>query len=85
MLYVAWEKVPGPWTLSYGDKSVSCGQNGFLHEFVGVEGGAKEVTLTVQEEESICFVRAFGPSSIGSVYPMRASTVSRTLAFTVPR
>lgn len=65
-LYVVWETAPGSWTLSYGDKSVSCGENGFLHEFVPVEGGAEEVTLTVRKEGSICFVRAFGPGTLPS-------------------
>ena len=36
-LYLVFDKIPGTWTLSDGNQTFSCGQNGFLHEYVDVE------------------------------------------------
>ena len=65
-LYIVWSKVPGSWALGYNGKSETFGQNGYLHEFVALEGGAEEVTLTVEGDESLCFIRAFGPGELPS-------------------
>ena len=59
-LYIVWAKIPGSWTLDYNGKSETYGQNGYLHEFVPVEGCAEEVSITVQNSETVCFIRAFG-------------------------
>lgn len=60
-LYIVWAQIPGSWTLGCNGQSINCGRNGYLHEFVSVEGGAEEVTITVQSPETICYIRAFGP------------------------
>lgn len=60
-LYIVWAQVPGSWTLGCNGQSKTYGQNGYLHEYVPVEDGAEEVTITVQTPETICFIRAFGP------------------------
>ena len=65
-LYIVWAEVPGSWTLGYNGKSETFGQNGYLHEFAALEGGAEEVTLTVEGDETLCFIRAFGPGALPS-------------------
>jgi len=36
-LYLVFDKVPAPWVLSDGTNTFSCGENGFLHEYVDVK------------------------------------------------
>lgn len=33
-VYLEFSSHPGAWTLQYGDKTLSCGGNGFLHEYI---------------------------------------------------
>ncbi|MBR5931299.1 MAG: DUF3827 domain-containing protein [Lachnospiraceae bacterium] len=48
-IYIKWESIPKPWTLTAGDASISAGQNGFLHEYVKVAKGTKSVTIHIPE------------------------------------
>lgn len=63
-LYIVWAEAPGSWTLGYNGKRETFGQNGYLHEFASLEGGAEEVTLTVENRETLCYIRAFGPGTL---------------------
>lgn len=60
-LYIVWAQIPDSWTLGWNGQNKTCGQNGYLHEYVPLEDSAEEVTITVQRPETICFIRAFGP------------------------
>jgi LmbE family N-acetylglucosaminyl deacetylase len=48
-LYIHFDLEFGPYTVSSGDKSVLCGQDGFLHEFIDLEAafGAAPSTVTL--------------------------------------
>lgn len=58
-LYIVWDKNPGPWTLTYKGNDTPAGAHGFLHEYVPIEGGAEQVSLTLSQEESICYLKAY--------------------------
>lgn len=63
-LYIVWAQIPQTWTLGCNGRNITCGQNGYLHEYVSVEGLGEELTITVQRPETICFIRAFGPGAL---------------------
>lgn len=63
-LYIVWAQIPQTWTLGCNGQNITCGQNGYLHEYVSVEGLGEELTITVQRPETICFIRAFGPGAL---------------------
>ena len=47
-VYVKFDRIPKSCTLMANGSRISCGQNGFLHEYIDVAdsvGAAKEVTL----------------------------------------
>lgn len=48
-VYIVFDRVPSPWSLTDGTDTVSCGQNGFLHEFVDVAAhlGSTPTSLTI--------------------------------------
>ena len=46
-LYIVWAQLPDSWTLGWNGQSKTCGQNGYLHEYVPLESSAEEVTITV--------------------------------------
>ena len=48
-LYIKWDAVPTATTLKDGDKEVTVGQNGFVHEFVPLSGSNSEATLTIPD------------------------------------
>ena len=55
-LYVIFDRIYGPWTLSDGAGSAPCGENGFLHEYIDVAeafGRAPE-TVTLSFPEGNC-------------------------------
>ena len=65
-LYVCWYLVPGTWTLSYMDAAgvaheQTCGQGGFLHEYVALEGeGVTSCTLEFPNGAIACTLQALG-------------------------
>ena len=63
-LYIVWAKNPGPWTLSYGESQAPAGTHGFLHEYVPIEGGAEQVSITLSQEESICCLTAYSSGAL---------------------
>lgn len=58
-LYIVWARNPGPWTLSCGETQAPFGTHSFLHEYVPIEGGAEQVSITLSQEESICCLTAY--------------------------
>ena len=58
-LYVKWYKTPGTWTLEYDGKTLECGTNGFLHEFVPLPYGVKECVMHFSSDESMCGINTF--------------------------
>ena len=52
-VYIKFDRTPPVWTLSYGEKTVACGRNGFLHEYEKLENAENELTLTFSGQVSI--------------------------------
>lgn len=63
-LYLVWAQNPGPWTLTCGGTQASFGTHGFLHEYVPIEGGAEQVSITLSQEESLCYLTAYSPGPL---------------------
>ena len=68
-LYLKWYAIPGSWTLRFTDATgvshqQACGQNGFLHEYVPLEGGgATSCELVFTNGATACTLGAY---SVGS-------------------
>lgn len=59
-LYLEFSQHPGEWTLLYGDKTLSCGGSGFLHEYVtGLN--TYSLTLRFHDEGILANVYALSP------------------------
>ena len=58
-LYIEWARIPGAWTLEAGGTSISCGENGFLHEYVELPAAATECTLRLPSGGRMANIRAF--------------------------
>lgn len=59
-LYIVWENIPGEWTLKSGTSSRTCGSEGYLHEYVKLDGSPTSVTICVdQDRKTIADVYAF--------------------------
>ena len=46
-VYIKWDSIPSAWKMKDGSTEVSCGQYGFLHEFVQLSGTSNSATITV--------------------------------------
>ena len=64
-LYLKWYAIPGSWTLRFTDATgvshqQACGQNGFLHEYVPLEGGgATSCELVFTNGATACTLNAY--------------------------
>ncbi len=58
-LYIIWEDVPDPWTLSEGGILYTCGQNGFLHEYIRLSGAQTEIALDIPAGAAICEISLY--------------------------
>ena len=68
-LYIEFDRVPGAWTLTDpgGGGSLSCGENGFLHEYVdatALGGLPEQVVLDFPEGASIGEIHAFSEGDL---------------------
>ncbi|MGN0320447.1 MAG: PIG-L family deacetylase [Lachnospira sp.] len=58
-LYIKWDLVPSQWTLTYNDKTVTCGTDGFLHEYIEIPEGTTSMTITFASKEAICDLHTY--------------------------
>ena len=71
-VYIKFDRIPTKWTLTNADtkESISCGMNGFLHEFVDVKANwetlPKEIVLSFEEGTVIADVYGFSEGEIPS-------------------
>lgn len=56
-VYLVWKDLPGQWTLIADGKKITCGEHGFLHEYVKLEKPADKVIIQAQTD--LCDVYAF--------------------------
>ncbi len=54
-IYIIWNRIPGMWKLSGGERSFTCGQHDFLHEYVDLSSllsaPARSVTISLPRDE----------------------------------
>lgn len=46
-VYIKWDSTPSAWTMLDGGTQISCGENGFLHEFVSLSGTSTTATIRI--------------------------------------
>ena len=46
-VYIKWDSIPTTWTMKDGGSEISCGQYGFLHEYVKLSGSSNSATITI--------------------------------------
>ena len=69
-IYIKWYKVPGEWDLSYSDAAgngsvITCGRNGFLHEYVSIEdGGIGECRMEFPSGAAVCDIYVYSPGKL---------------------
>ena len=67
-LYIIWNKIPGEWNLKVEDKNFTCGQYGFLHEYLSVEelygGTSSEVSVVLPKDISMCDIYVFSQGEL---------------------
>lgn len=46
-IYITWDSPAAPWTLTTDNGNVSCGSNGFLHEYVALDKPSSKVIINI--------------------------------------
>ncbi|MGN0329074.1 MAG: PIG-L deacetylase family protein [Lachnospira sp.] len=65
-IYIIWGSEVSPYTITYNDKTISCGKYGYLHDYVGLEQGTKSVTINISSEMSVCDIYAYSSGTLPS-------------------
>ena len=64
-IYISWDSEPVPWTLTTENGDISCGTNGFLHEYVALETPSTSVTIQIpQNSMRIDGIRIFNEGEL---------------------
>ncbi len=64
-LYIIWDSPAQAWTLKADGNDIVCGQNGFLHEYVEIDGGATELIINIPADDMhIADIRIFGEGEL---------------------
>lgn len=65
-IYIVWDSPVVPWHLKVDNQLIECGQNGFLHEYVSLEGGTSATIVIPDGTHRISQIRVFGEGEIPS-------------------
>lgn len=65
-IYIEWYKVPSQWSLTTNGKTVECGKNGFLHEYISFDDSTTEVVLNIPKGNRICDISAYSEGNLPS-------------------
>ena len=64
-IYITWDSKAVPWTLKTDSGDISCGNNGFLHEYVAIDNGSSKVTINIPADEMrISTIRIFSQGEL---------------------
>lgn len=58
-LYVVWDDLPGPWTLTEGGRRLPCGRNAVLHEYIPLSGTQNEFFLELPPGSAVCEIALY--------------------------
>ncbi len=64
-IYITWDSKAVPWTLTTDSGDISCGGNGFLHEYIALENASTKVTIHIPSDEMrISTIRIFSDGEL---------------------
>lgn len=64
-VYITWDSPSVPWTLTTDNGDISCGNNGFLHEYVKLDKVSKEIKINIPSNEMrISTIRIYGEGEL---------------------
>lgn len=64
-IYITWDSKAVPWTLTTDNGDISCGNNGFLHEYVSLDNSSNQVTINIPANEMrISTIRVFSEGAL---------------------
>lgn len=64
-IYISWDSKPAAWTLTTDNGELSCGTNGFLHEYVALSTPSNAVTINIPKNSTrIDNIRIFGEGEL---------------------
>ena len=64
-LYIQFYNIPSAWTAKSGDKEISCGKNGFLHEYIDVSSlDSNSIALNFTESADIAEIYVFSDGKV---------------------
>lgn len=64
-IYIIWDSPAQPWTLKADGNSVSCGQNGFIHEYVKLDKQAETLEIVIPADNMyISDIRIFSEGEL---------------------
>ncbi len=64
-IYITWDSIPKPWSLTTDTGELSCGADGFLHEYVSLETPSSFVVIQIPEGGMrISGIRIFGEGEL---------------------
>ena len=58
-IYMIWGSPVVPYTVKAGGREISCGANGYLHDYIAFDAPVRECTVTISGETSICDIYAY--------------------------
>lgn len=65
-LYITWNQDVSAWSLEYNGSTVSCGSNGFLHEYISIPEGTSSCTMHLTADSRICNIAAYSQGTLPS-------------------
>lgn len=63
--YISWETEPAPWIMTTDSGDISCGLNGFIHEYIALDSPSASVTVHIPENSvKVDQIRIFGEGEL---------------------
>ncbi len=63
-LYLIWYQAPGSYTLNAGTETLSCGENGFIHEYIPLTTPQTSVTMSLPSGGRLCDIHAYSDGTL---------------------
>lgn len=63
-LYIKWNGPVNPWTLEYNGKTLNCGENGFVHEYIDLGEDVTTCTINIPKKISISDIMAYSAGTL---------------------
>ena len=72
-IYLIWGSPVVPYTVKAGGNEKSCGQNGYLHDYIAFDTPVKECTVSISGETSLCEIYAYSSGELPSSVACRSA------------